>query len=599
LAFPPRRIIPSLRLEWVGAVDRASLRADGIAGLIGAAILLPQAMAYAVIAGLPPIYGIYCALVPTVVAAALGSSWHMVSGPTAAISIVVFSAVAPLASPGSPDYVTLVLTLTLMVGAIQFSFGLMRLGALVNFVSDSVVVGFTTGAAVLIAASQINTLLGVDTVGGGNLATVLSGLHERVLKANPFAAAVGVATVLIGIASRRLIPRIPYILVAMVGGTVLSVLINLAFGGVERTGIRTVGAIASAFPPLSLPALDAASWSTLASSAFAIAVLGLTEAVSIARSIALRSGQVIDGDREFMAQGLSNLAGAFTSGYASSGSFTRSGLNYQSGARTPLGAILASGFVLIITWTLAPAFSFLPMACIAGVLMLVAWGLIEFEQIRSRARASRDEAWIVGVTLLATLLANLEFAIYAGIIVSLALYLNRTVKPRFTRAMPAPLPGTYHFVRDTQRPECPQLAIRFLDGSIFFAAIAHIRRQLAGLRALRPGATHLLLLCSGVNHIDVAGAELLADEARQRRAAGGDLYLHYLKEPVAAMLRSTEVMGTIGPSNVFDVGAATIESVVERLDRRTCAKCTVRAFHCCPPVEAEAANLTGRDARAV
>jgi len=594
LALTIRKLIPPLRIDWLGSVNRASLRADSIAGLIGAAILLPQAMAYAVIAGLPPIYGIYCALVPTVVAAALGSSRHMVSGPTAAISIVVFSAVGPLAAPGSPDYIMLVLTLTLMVGLIQLSFGLMRLGALVNFVSDSVVVGFTTGAAVLIAASQLNTMIGVKTVGGGNLATVLSGLPERMLQANPYAAAVGVGTVLIGIASRRLMPRVPYILVAMVGGTVLSLLINLGFGGQAQTGIRTVGSIASAFPPLSLPAMDASSWSTLASSAFAIAVLGLTEAVSIARSIALRSGQVIDGDREFMAQGLSNVAGAFTSGYASSGSFTRSGLNYQSGARTPLGAILASGFVLAITWTLAPAFSYLPMSCIAGVLMLVAWGLIDFDQIRTRARGSRDEAWIVGVTLLATLLANLEFAIYAGIIVSLALYLNRTVKPRFTRAMPASKPGTYHFVRDNERPECPQLAIRYLDGSIFFAAIAHLRRQLAGLREQRPGAAHLLLLCSGVNHIDVAGAELLADEARTRRAAGGDLYLHYVKEPVAAILSSTDVLDTLGQSNVFDLGAATIESVVGRLDPRVCGKCTVRAFHCCPATT----NAAGAEAAA-
>lgn len=594
MALTIRDLIPSLRIDWFAETNRTTLRADATAGLIGAAILLPQAMAYAVIAGLPPIYGIYCAIVPTIVAATLGSSRHMVSGPTAAISIVVFSAVAPLASPASPNYITLVLTLTLMVGAIQFAFGLMRLGALVNFVSDSVVVGFTAGAAVLIAASQINTLLGVPAAGGGNLASMLAGLHERVLQANPFAATVGTATVLFGVASRRWLPRVPYILVAMVGGTLLSVLIGLAFGGQERTGIRTVGTIDSAFPPLSLPALDVAAWSTLASSAFAIAVLGLTEAVSIARSIALRSGQVIDGDREFMAQGLSNVAGAFTSGYASSGSFTRSGLNYQSGARTPLGAILASVFVLAITWTLAPAFSYLPMACIAGVLMLVAWGLIDFEQIRSRARASRDEAWIVAVTLLATLLANLEFAIYAGIIVSLALYLNRTVKPPLVRAMPAPEPGTYHFVREAQRPECPQLAIRYIDGSLFFAAVAHVRRQFTRLRAERPAANHLLLLCSGLNHIDVAGAELIADEARQRRAAGGDLYLHYLKEPVAAMLRSSGVLDVVGSANVYELGAPTIEAVVARLDHRICATCPVRSFHCCPAPQPDMADSGSR-----
>lgn len=570
---------------WMSYVDRRSLRADALAGLVGAAILLPQAMAYAVIAGLPPIYGIYCALVPTIVAAALGSSRHLVSGPTAAISIVVFAAVAPLEAPGTDRYVMLVLTLTLMVGVIQLGFGLMRLGALVNFVSDSVIVGFTTGAAVLIAASQLNNLIGTPAATGGNLATVLSTFPARVLEMNPFSAAVGVATLLFGIAAKKWLPKVPYILVAMIGGTLLSVLINLVFGGSGRTAIKTIGTVDSALPPLSFPAMDIASWSTLASSAFAIALLGLTEAVSIARSIALRSGQVIDGDREFVAQGLSNIAGAFTSGYASSGSFTRSGLNYESGARTGLASIFSSICVLLISLLISPVFAYLPIACIAGILMLVAWGLIDLKQIRSRAQASRDEAWIVGATLAATLIANLEFAIYVGVMLSLALYLNRTVKPPLVRAMPAPLPGTYHFIRDVQHSECPQLAIRYLDGSLFFAAIAHIRREFGRIRRERPGANHLLVLCSGVNHCDVAGAELISDEARQRRAAGGDVYLHYVKAPVLRMLASTGSLDAIGKSNVFDIGAATIESVVERLDPRVCAQCTVRSFHCCPPLE--------------
>jgi SulP family sulfate permease len=577
----------SLPIEWLPAVNRRSLRADTLAGLVGAAILLPQAMAYAVIAGLPPIYGIYCAIVPAIIAALFGSSRQMVSGPAAPISIVVFAAVAPLATPGSGQYITLVLTLTLLVGVIQLGFGLMRLGALVNFVSDSVIVGFTAGAAVLIAASQIGTLLGLPASGGGNLATVLGKLPQRLHELNPYATGVGLATLLMGIAARRWLPRVPYILAAMIGGTLLSVVINLVMGGSGKTGIQTVGTISSALPPLSLPALDIASWSTLASSAFALAVLGLTEAVSIARSIALRSGQVIDGDREFIAQGLSNIGGAFTSGYPSSGSFTRSGLNHQSGAQTGLASILSSLIVLLITLLFAPAFSLLPMSCIAGVLMLVAWKLIDFEQIRARVRASRDEAWIVGVTLMATLIANLEFAIYVGILVSLALYLNRTVKPPLTRAMPAHLPGTYHFVREHNRPECPQLAIRFLDGSLFFAAIAHTRRELARLRKDRPDAKYMLLLCSGVNHCDVAGSELISDEARRRRAAGGDLYLHNVKEPVLAMLDSTGVYDAMGKSNVFDAGASTIESVVEQLDPKVCAQCTLRSFHCCPPLPAD------------
>lgn len=572
-----------LGIDWLAEVNRETLRADTMAALIGAAILLPQAMAYAVIAGLPPIYGIYAAVVPTVVAAVLGSSRHLVSGPTAAISIVVFSSVGPIVDPHSEAYITLVLTLTLMVGAIQFAFGLMRLGTLTNFVSDSVIVGFTTGAAALIAASQINAFLGIPASGGGNLATLLSHLPDRLARANVYATLIGVATLAIGIASRRYIPRVPYILVALVGGTVLSLAFEFFFGGTEGTGIRTAGEIGSALPPLSMPSLNLAHWSSLVGSAFAIAILGLTEAVSIARSIALRSGQQIDGDKEFVAQGLSNVAGAFFSGYASSGSFTRSGLNYDSGAKSPLGAILASMFVLFAAFALSPLFAHLPMAAIAGVLMLVAWGLVDVGYIRMRAVASRAEAAILGITMVTAVAANLEIAIYVGVMVSLGLYLNRTVKPPLVRAMPAPAPGTYHFVRDELRTECPQLAIRYIDGSLFFAAIPHIRRLFSELREERPKASHLLLLCSGVNHIDMSAAESLVDECRNRRFAGGDLYMHFVKAPVHQMLRSSRALDVIGENNVYELGAPTIESVVSRLDPKVCATCKVRSFHCCPP----------------
>ncbi|MEK9721497.1 MAG: sodium-independent anion transporter, partial [Quisquiliibacterium sp.] len=190
-----------------------------------------------------------------------------------------------------------------------------------------------------------------------------------------------------------------------------------------------------------------------------------------------------------------------------------------------------------------------------------------------------------GATLVATLIANLEFAIYVGSLLSLGLYLNRTVKPPLVRAMPAPLPGSYHFIRDVQHSECPQLSIRYLDGSLFFAAIAHIRREFGRIRRERPAAGHLLVLCSGVNHCDVAGAELIADEARRRRAMGGDVYLHYVKGPVLRMLDSTGSLAVIGKSNVFDIGAMTIESVVERLNPRLCAECSIRSFHCCPPLD--------------
>lgn len=297
-------------LAWRRRLTRENARHDLIAGLTGAIILVPQGVAFATIAGMPPEYGLYAAMVPAIVAALWGSSWHLVSGPTTAISIVVFAAISPLAEPGSPHYVALVLTLTLLVGVFQLALGLLRLGTLVNFVSHTVVVGFTSGAAVLIAASQAGNFFGLSIARGAPFHEVLLALLTRWPEANPYVTGVALATVLVCMAVRRWRPRWPYMIVGMVAGSLVAAVLNRALGeGV--TGIRTIGALSVGLPPLSWPDLRWQTLERIAPIALAVALLALTEAVSIARAVALKSGQRIDGNQEFIGQGLSNLAGAF------------------------------------------------------------------------------------------------------------------------------------------------------------------------------------------------------------------------------------------------------------------------------------------------
>src|SRR5512134_591590 len=402
------RLFPAA--HWWRRVGPGTLRADLAAGAVGAIVVLPQGIAFATLAGLPPQYGLYAAMVPAVVAALWGSSWHLVSGPTNAISLVVFATMTQLAEPGSSQYVSLVITLSFVVGLIQLAMGLARLGVLVNFISHTVVVGFTAGAAMLIIASQIRNFFGLEMPAGASFFQTLLEFGGRVAEVEPYTVLVGTITLAAGLAARRWLPRLPYMIVAMIAGSVAGYALDRWLEG-AHAGIRMLGALPGALPELSAPRLSLDTLRALAGAAIAVSVLGLVEAVSIARSIALRSGQRIDGNQEFIGQGLSNVVGSFFSAYPSSGSFNRSGANYEAGAQTPLAAVLSAAFLVLIVLAVAPLAAFIPVASMAAILLLVAWGLFDFHQMRTIVRASGAEGALLAVTIFATLTLHLEIAI--------------------------------------------------------------------------------------------------------------------------------------------------------------------------------------------
>ncbi|MGE5339229.1 MAG: SulP family inorganic anion transporter [Gemmatimonadota bacterium] len=590
-AIPARllRLLPFMR--WWPLVDRETMRADAIAGLTGSIVLVPQGVAFATIAGMPPEYGLYAAMLPAIVAALWGSSWHLVSGPTTAISIVVFATMSPLAEAGSPEYVRLVLTLTLLVGVFQLALGALRLGTLVNFVSHTVVVGFTAGAAVLIAASQVKNFFGVPIPRGAPLWQVLTEFARHLPDVNPYVTAVAVFTVLVSLAVKRWVRRLPHMIAAMVAGGLAAALLN-ALAGADRTGIASIGELTVGLPPLSLPDFERETIEKVVPIAIAVALLALTEAVSIARAIAVRSHQRIDGNQEFIGQGLSNIVGAFFSGYASSGSFNRSGLNYDAGARTPLAAALSAVFLLLIVVFLAPLAKYLPIPAMAGILFVVAWGLIDFHHIGEIIHASRAETGVLTATFIATLTLDLEFAIYIGVLLSLMLYLNRTSRPPLEDVKPlrGQLPPT--FSADTGLPDCPQLKIARLNGSIFFGAINHLQEALHQIDERNPNHRHLLLVASGINFVDLAGAHLLAREARRRRALGGGLYIFNMKAEPLNMLRRCGAFDEIGADNFFDLDDDVIGTLMGRLQRPLCESCALRVFAPCRTLAATGTEAT-------
>lgn len=566
-------------MQWRHMVDRVSTRADLIAGITGALIVLPQGVAFATIAGMPPEYGLYAAMLPAIIAALFGSSWHLVSGPTTAISIAVFAAVSPLAEPGSAEFISMVLTLTFLVGVFQLILGLARMGVLVNFISHTVVIGFTAGAALLIAASQIKNFFGLNIARGAPFHVVVEQTFAQFGNINLYVTFVGAATLAVGLLAKRFIPKMPYMIVAMVVGSVVAYLINLEVG-VETTMIRTVGALSAQLPPFVMPDFSYSTIHKVMFPALVVTMLALTEAVSISRSIAVKSEQRIDGNQEFIGQGLSNLVGSFFSGYASCGSFNRSGVNYAAGAKTPMATVYASIFLVLVLLLVAPLASYLPTAAMAGILFLVAWGLIDFHHIAAIGKSSRSETVILWVTLIGTLI-DLEKGIFFGILLSLAIYLYRVSRPGMLPVVPAKEEGAYHFVSAEGHQQCPQISILRINGALFFGAVDNVRDKLRQIDEINPLQKTVLIAARGVTFVDVAGAEMLAQESRRRRKLGGGLYFYSAKAATIEFLRKTGKAEEIGERNFFPVMSNWIKPVYATLDSEICRNCKARIFAEC------------------
>ncbi|MCP8686204.1 SulP family inorganic anion transporter [Marinobacterium sedimentorum] len=571
--------------SWGGSLNKNTLADDLIAGITGAVIALPQAVAYAFIAGLPPEYGLYSAIIISVIAALFGSSWHMVSGPAAAISIVVLSVVSGIGELDPAQYLSAVLTLTLLVGLMQFGMGLLRLGTLVNFISHTVVIGFTAGAAILIGTSQLKHVLGVAVPGGLSFIDGVSALIDQTGAVNTFSLAIGAITLLSALLVRRLNRRWPHLLIGMATGSLVCALLDG-----QAHDVALVGALPGTLPPLSMPDLSAHTIQSLASGAFALALLGLIEAVSIARAIALRSHQQINGNQEFIGQGLANTLGSFFSCFVGSGSFTRSGANYDAGARTPLAAVFAAS-IQVCVLLLAPGLTaYLPLPAMAGAVLLIAWNLIDFHHIRQIIKSSRNEAIVLLVTFMSTLFIELEFAIYIGVFLSLGIYLRRTSRPTVMEVAPIQ-DHPRRQIKNIQRyalQQCPQLKIIRIDGSLFFGAIDHIQQRIRALTHEGSGTKRVLIIGKGINFIDIAGAEMLIQEARRLQQRGGKLMFSSIKGTLMDELRANGYLEKIGEELFFDSPEAALADSVVALDQDVCDNCSARIFReCATPANGE------------
>jgi SulP family sulfate permease len=566
-------------LNWIHLVTWSTLKSDMLAGITGAVIVLPQGVAFATIAGLPPEYGLYTAMVTPVVAALFGSSMHLISGPTTAISIVVFSAVSQYAEPGTDQFISMVLTITFLAGVYQFVFGLVRMGVLVNFVSHTVVVGFTAGAAILIVTSQVKHVLGVEIPRGESFVHTWMDIWFLRGDVNYYVLIVGGVTLLSALLIKRFAPKVPPLLSSMIIGSMVAI----ALKG-DQNGIALVGEIPARWPSFTSPDYSLSSIKLLAPQAFAIALLGLIEAVSISRSIATKSNQRIDANQEFIGQGLSNIVGSFLSSYAGSGSFTRSGVNYASGAKTPVSALFSALFLIIIVVLIAPWTAYLPVAAMGGVILVVAYNLIDMNAIRHVLKASKSETSVLLTTFFATLFLELEFAIYLGVLLSLVLFLARTSTPDIVSLAPdIDIDNNKNILVDVRvKPlnQCPQVKIIRIDMSVYFGSLNHIQNRISRIIE-NEKCYHILILGSGINFIDLSGSEMLASEAERLKKLGGGLYFSSIKPSVYDFIGRSDFITKLGNDHFFDQKKGAIKAIYKNVDKDICANCKAQVFQEC------------------
>lgn len=566
---------------WVHEVGPATLRADLFAGLLGALLVVPQGVAFATLAGLPPAYGLYTAIVPCVVAALFGSSRHVMSGPTNANSLALYAVLAPLAVAGSEQYIQMALAVTILVGILQWLVGALRLGSLANFISPSALFGFSSGVALLIGLHALKDAFGLDSIDGHGAGDVLLGVVQGVTAWHWDAMLVTVITIAMAVLSRRWDRRKPYMLVGLAGGTALAAILNASGVG----GVRVLGELAQPVPPFHIPAVNWRELPDLLGLAVALSIVASVQSISIAKVVAAKSGQMIDPNREFRGQGLSNIVGGFFSCYLSCGSLNRSIPNYEAGARTPLAAVFSAVLLMVLVAVSAPLLAYIPYAAIAGLLLLIAWNLLDIAHWRRIAQVQRSELLIALATMVATVTIRMEIAILLGTLLSLMTYLHRTSHPAMrTMGFRADDPDRHFVVLDghpDELPECPQLKLLRMEGAVYFGAVAHVADRLQELRSQPNAPKHLLVMAKSMNFIDHAGALVWEYELRKRREMGGDLYFHRPRPAVMQMWQRMGFIDQIGEGNIFPDKATAISRIYERLDRDVCATCTARVFREC------------------
>ena len=557
-----QRFLPFL--DWIGQVrDPKVFRADLIAGITVALVLIPQSMAYAQLAGLPPYYGLYASFLPVIVASLWGSSAQLATGPVAVVSLLTASTLAAYVTIGSDEFIAMAIVLALLVGVVQFLLGVFRLGVIVNFLSHPVILGFTNAAALIIGLSQLNKIFGVTKPRSEFFANDIYEVILQIPDTHIPTLIMGVAAIVIMWSLNKYAPKVPGVLVAVALATVVS-----WYFGFQQHGGQVVGEIPEGLPSLSMPQLSWDMVVTLLPSAFVISLVGFMEAISIAKAMASKSKQRIDPNQELIGQGLANMVGSLGQSYPVSGSFSRSAVNFNAGAVTGMSAVFTALVVLITLLFLTPLLFHLPQAVLAAVIMMAVFGLINVKAIKHAWQANVHDGLAAIVTFIATLAfaPHLDNGIMLGAGLAIVLFLYSTMKPRVA------ILGRYKdgTLRDVKmNPDLGTdeniLAIRY-DGSLYFANVSFFEDAILEAQAHKPEAHFTLIVGDGINQLDASGEEILHNVISRLRGNGITVIFSGLKKQVLDTLERTGLRKTIGEENIFPTADQALESIYAQLD---------------------------------
>ncbi len=536
-------------LDWAPKYTSKILVNDLLVAVIVTIMLIPQSLAYATLAGLPPEVGLYASIAPLIVYAIFGTSRALAVGPVAVASLMTATAIAPFAAQGSPEYLGAAVALALISGFLLIILGVLRLGFLANFLSQPVISGFITASGIQIAASQLNPLLGIPAKGETFYELVIS-LVENATAINWYTAAIGIPVLIFLFRVRtHLAPTLQKLgikpqLASMLArvGPVVAIIITIvivAIFNLEAKGVRVVGAVPQGLPSLAFPGFDGALWKALLVPALLISIVGYVESISVAQTLASKKRQRIDPNQELIALGASNVGAAVSGGYPVTGGFARSVVNFDAGAETPAaGAFTAIGIALA-TLFLTPYLFFLPNATLAATIMVAVLSLVDIKAIKHTYQYSPADAAAMVATIGITLVIGIEAGLIAGVLLSLFIHLYRTSKPHV--AVVGQVPGTEHF-RNIERHEVvtdPSIVSLRIDESLYFPNARFLEDLVNETVAENPEMKHLILLCSSVNSIDASALESLEAINERLKDSGITFYLSEVKGPIMDRLQKS------------------------------------------------------------
>lgn len=566
----------------INEYSKQKFKADLIAGLTVAVVGTPQAIAYAIIAGVDPRYGLYACIIPVIIAALMGSSRFLVAGPTNTVSMVIFSTISTASIGGvalsdlaDTEKIKFVFLISVLAGLMQLLFGLAKAGSLLNFISHSVIVGFTAGAGILIGVNQLKNFLGLQFHAPSHFIESTIATLSHVTELDWRALFLGVFTISFILLGKKISPKIPGALLALVISAII-----VALAGWESKGLMTVGNIPRSVPPLSLPFFSLEAIRSLFLTSFAIAILGVVEAYSIAKSFSAKAGDKLDGNQEFIGQGLANISAGFFSGIPGTGSFTRSAVNFSSNAATRFAAMYSAFIVLLIVLTFADGAKYIPVASLAGILMVIAFSMIDRAAFKMSFNATISDRIVLIATMLATLFLHIEEAIYLGVALSIILFLRKISHPYVFPVIPDEKSRKLVALDKNAKACCPQVSIFQVDGSLFFGAVNEIEEKISGY--IKNGGKIIIIRLAQVRMIDATGVHALESLLKEAVAKNITMIFANVKPGPRKVLKRTGMEEKIGKENFFEHTQEAINIAVDRVGKLgKCKDCKIQCFEEC------------------